>query len=131
MLHSAPALFYQGLRFGLTGLASYLLYIFLFFILSQRADEYVSLTIAYTLAAAAHFVASKYFTFQHSTRENLMAEVFKFGVLLCLTTLVNWASFYCARKGFHLDVFVALFMGIAMSSVLSFTVMRTWVFARR
>jgi putative flippase GtrA len=131
VFRSYPALAYQGLRFALTGLASYLLYVSLFFVFSQMLREYTSLTLAYIAAAALHFVASKYFTFLHKNRENIWAELLKFVVLLCFTTLANWASFYCVRTGFRLDVSIALFIGILASSTLSFTVMRAWVFARR
>jgi putative flippase GtrA len=124
---------FEGFRFALTGLSSYLLYVLLFYILARRIeiDEYASLVAAYMSAAALYFVASKYFTFSSRRRDNTSFEILRFILLLCLTTLVNWASFYCARAGFHLDLFVALFIGILMSSALSFTVMRTWVFARR
>jgi putative flippase GtrA len=122
---------HQGLRFALTGLSSYLLYVSLFFVFSQVLREYTSLTLAYMAAAVLHFVASKYFTFLHTTHENISAELLKFVLLLCLTTLVNWAAFYCARTGFRLDVSSALFIGILASSTLSFTVMRAWVFARK
>jgi putative flippase GtrA len=124
---------FQGFRFALTGLSSYLLYALLFYILARRIeiDEYASLVAAYMSAAALYFVASKYFTFSSRHRDNTSVEILRFVLLLCLTTLVNWASFYCARAGFHLDAFIALFIGILISSVLSFTVMRTWVFARR
>jgi putative flippase GtrA len=124
---------FQAFRFALTGLSSYLLYVLLFYILARRIeiDEYASLVAAYMSAAALYFVASKYFTFSSRRRDNTSVEILRFILLLCLTTLVNWASFYCARAGFHLDLFVALFIGILMSSALSFTVMRTWVFARR
>ena len=121
---------YQCLRFALTGLSSYLLYVFLFLVFSHVLGENTSLILAYIAAAALHFVASKYFTFLHTTRENISAELLKFVLLLCLTTLVNWAAFYCARTGFRLDVSIALFIGILASSTLSFTVMRAWVFAR-
>jgi putative flippase GtrA len=131
MFRLYPALACQGLRFALTGLASYLLYVFLFFAFSQTLREYISLTLAYMVAAALHFVASKYFTFLHKNHENISAEIPKFIVLLCLTTLANWAAFYCARMGFRMDVSVALFIGILASSTLSFTVMRTWVFVRK
>lgn len=126
------SLAFQGFRFALTGLSSYLLYALLFYILARRIeiDEYASLVAAYMSAAALYFVASKYFTFSSRHRDNISVEILRF-VLLCLTTLANWASFYCARAGFHLDVFIALFIGILVSSALSFTVMRTWVFARR
>ena len=80
-------------------------------------------------AAVLYFVASKYFTFTGRDRDNVPVEILRFILLLCLTTLVNWASFYCARAGFHLDVFIALVIGIVISAALSFTVMRTWVFA--
>ena len=126
-----PALVYQGLRFALTGLASYLLYVSLFFAFSQVFREYTSLTLAFIAAATLHFVASKYFTFLHKNRENISAELLKFAVLLCLTTLANWAAFYGARTGFRLDVSIALFIGILASSTLSFTMMRAWVFARK
>ena len=121
----------EGSKFALTGLSSYVLYVLLFHILSGRIDEYASLVAAYVSAAVLYFVASKYFTFTSRDRDNIPIEILRFILLLCLTTLVNWASFYCARAGFHLDVFIALFIGILMSSALSFTVMRTWVFARR
>jgi putative flippase GtrA len=125
------ALVYQGLRFGLTGLSSYLVYVSFFFLLSRLFSEYPSLIVAYVAAAALHFVASKYFTFLNETREKIHVEILRFAVLLCLTTVVNWAAFYCAKTVFHLDVFIALFIGILTSSLLSFTVMRAWVFARK
>jgi putative flippase GtrA len=127
------SLAFQGFRFALTGLSSYLLYVLLFYILARRIeiDEYASLVAAYISAAALYFVASKYFTFAGKTRDSVSVEILRFVLLLCLTTLVKWASFYCARTGFQLDVFIALFIGILISSTLSFTAMRTWVFARR
>ena len=131
MFRLYPALAYQGLRFALTGLASYLLYVSLFFVFSQVLGEYTSLTLAYMAAAALHFVASKYFTFLRKNRENISAELLKFVVLLCLATLANWATFYCARTGFGLDVSIALFIGILACSALSFIAMRAWVFARK
>jgi putative flippase GtrA len=131
VFRSHPALTYQGLRFALTGLASYLLYVSLFFVLSQVLREYTSLTLAYLTAAALHFVASKYFTFLHKNRENTPVELLKFAVLLFLTTLANWGSFYSARTGLRLDVSIALFIGILASSTLSFTVMRACIFARK
>ena len=131
MFRLYPALAFQGLRFALTGLASYLLYVFLFFVFSQTLREYISLTLAYLAAAALHFVASKYFTFLHKNRENISDEILKFILLLCLTTLANWAAFYCSRMFLRMDVSVALFIGILASSTLSFTVMRAWVFARK
>jgi hypothetical protein len=76
-------------------------------------------------------VASKYFTFLHTTPENISAELLKFVVLLCITTLVNWALFYCARTVFRLDVSIALVIGILACSTLSFIVMRAWVFAKK
>ena len=111
-----PALAYQDLRFALTGLASYLLYVSFFFVFSQMLPEYASLTSANILAAALHFVASKYFYVLHNNRENISAELLKFIVLLCLKTLANWASFYCARTGFRLDVSISLLIGILASS---------------
>jgi putative flippase GtrA len=123
--------FHQGLRFGLTGLSSYLAYIALFFLLSHLFGEYPSLIAAYVTAAALHFFASKYFTFLNATDEKIHVELLRFVVLLCLTTVVNWAAFYCAKTVFHLDVFIALFIGILTSSLLSFSVMRAWVFARK
>jgi putative flippase GtrA len=126
-----PDLAFQGLRFALTGLASYLLYVFLFFVFSQTLPEYISLTLAYLMAAALYFVASKYFTFLHKSRENISGEIRKFIVLLCLTTLANWAAFYSSRVFLRIDVSFALFVGILASSTLSFTVMRAWVFARK
>ena len=125
------SLAFEGFRFALTGLSSYLLYVLLFHILSGRIDEYASLVAAYMSAAVLYFVASKYFTFTSRDRDNIPLEILRFILLLCLTTLVNWASFYCARAGLHLDVFIALFIGIVISSALSFTVMRAWVFAGR
>ena len=122
---------YQGLRFALTGLSSYLLYVSYFLSFSHVLGEYASLTLAYMAAAALYFVASKYFTFLRKSRANISAELLRFIVLLCLATLVNWASFYCARTGFRLDVSIALFIGILASSALSFTVMRAWVFAKK
>jgi putative flippase GtrA len=121
----------EGFRFALTGLSSYLLYVLLFYILSGRIDEYASLVAAYMSAGVLYFVASKYFTFTSRDRDSIPVEILRFILLLCLTTLVNWASFYCARAGFHLDVFIALFIGIVISSALSFTVMRAWVFVGR
>ena len=128
---SYSSLFYQGLRFGITGLSSYLVYIALFFLLSNLFSEYPSLIVAYVSAAALHFLASKYFTFLNATEEKIHVELLRFAVLLCLTTIVNWVAFYGARTVFHLDVFIALFIGIVTSSLLSFTVMRAWVFARK
>ena len=124
-------LVFEGLRFALTGLSSYLLYALLFYIFSRRLDENTSLVVAYISAAVLYFVASKYFTFTGRTRDNVSVEILRFVLLLCLTTLVNWAAFYCARTGFQLGVLIALFIGILISSALSFTAMRTWVFARR
>jgi len=123
----------EGFRFALTGFSSYLLYVLLFYILSRRIgfDEYASLVATYMSAAVLYFVASKYFTFSSRDRDSIPVEILRFILLLCLTTLVNWASFYCARAGFQLDVFIALFIGIVISSALSFIVMRTWVFASR
>jgi putative flippase GtrA len=131
MFRSHSAVAYQGLRFALTGLSSYLLYVFLFFVFSHVLGEHVSLALAYITAAALYFVASKYFTFLRSTHENILAELLKFVVLLCVTTLVNWASFYCARTVFRLDVSIALLVGILACSTLSFIAMRAWVFAKR
>ena len=127
------SLAFEGFRFALTGFSSYLLYVLLFYILSRRIgfDEYASLVATYMSAAVLYFVASKYFTFTSRDRDGIPVEILRFILLLCLTTLVNWASFYCARAGFHLDVFIALFIGIVISSALSFTVMRMWVFASR
>lgn len=124
---------FEGFRFALTGLSSYLLYVLLFNILSRKIgiDEYASLVAAYIFAAVLYFVASKYFTFSSRDRDSISVEILRFILLLCLTTLVNCASFYFARVGFHLDVFIALFIGIVISSALSFTVMRAWVFASR
>jgi putative flippase GtrA len=64
VFRSYPALAYQGLRFALTGLSSYLLYVFLFFVFSRVLGDYASLTLAYVAVAALHFVASKYFTYE-------------------------------------------------------------------
>jgi putative flippase GtrA len=127
------SLAFEGFRFALTGLSSYLLYALLFYILSRRIGigEYASLVAAYMSAAVLYFVASKYFTFTSRDRYNISVEILRFILLLCLTALVNWASFYCASEGFHLDFFIALFIGIVISSALSFTVMRTWAFASR
>jgi putative flippase GtrA len=125
------SLAFEGFRFALTGFSSYLLYVLLFYILSGRFDEYASLVATYMFAAVLYFVASKYFTFTSRDRDSIPVEILRFILLLCLTTLVNWASFYCARAVFHLDVFIALFIGIVISSALSFIVMRTWVFAGR
>jgi putative flippase GtrA len=127
------ALAFEGFRFGLTGLSSYLLYVFVFSILARAIgiDEYASLVAAYMFAAILYFVASKYFTFTRKDRDNISVEILRFVLLLCLTTLVNFASYYFARMVFHLDVFLALFIGVVVSSALSFTMMRTWVFAGR
>jgi putative flippase GtrA len=125
------AVVFQGIRFVLTGLSTYLVYIILFYLLSRTLEEHASLILAYISASALHFVASKYFTFLNRTRENIHVEILRFGLLLGVTTLVNWASFYCARSVFHLAVFIALFIGILTSFILSFTVMRAWVFARK
>jgi putative flippase GtrA len=121
----------QGLRFAVTGLSSYLFYVALFFVFCHVADRYASLTVAYITAAAAHFVASKYFTFLHQNSEEILAEIWKFALLLCVTTVVNWAAFYCANSLLHLQVAIALMVGIGASSVISFTVMRAWVFASK
>ncbi|MBI5132526.1 MAG: GtrA family protein [Rhodopseudomonas palustris] len=128
---AAPALALQGLRFIITGVSSYVLYIVLFYFLSRHAGEYVSLVVSYVVAAAAHFVASKYFTFLHKSSVAIRAEVLKFGVLLCMTTVVNWGAFYGARTLLHLDTSIALFIGIVASSAISFTVMRAWVFVSK
>lgn len=126
-----PALIYQGLRFALTGLSSYLFYVFLFFALSHVFGEYTSLILAYVTATAVHFVASKYFTFLGKTHANIVPEFLRFAVLLCIATLLNWAIFYCARTVLGLDVQISLFVGILACSILSFTVMRAWVFAKK
>jgi hypothetical protein len=55
MFRLYPALADQDLRFALTGLARYLLYVSLFFVFSQMLPEYASLTSANILAAALHF----------------------------------------------------------------------------
>ena len=126
-----PALIYQGLRFALTGLSSYLFYVFLFFALSHVFGEYTALILAYVTATAAHFVASKYFTFLGKSRANLLPELLRFVVLLCVATLLNWATFYCARTVLGLDVSIALVVGILACSALSFIAMRAWVFAKK
>src|SRR4029434_3006168 len=112
MLRSHSALAYQGLRFVLTGLSSYLLYVFLFFVFSRVLGEHAALALAYMTAAALYFAASKYFTFLGKGRENILPELLRFIVLLCVATLLNWATFYCARTVLGLDVSIALIVGI-------------------
>lgn len=124
-------LLYLGLRFAVTGLSSYLLYVFLFFVLSRVLGEYTALVLAYVTATMLHFVASKYFTFLGKTHANILSELLRFIVGLCASTLLNWAVFHCARTVFGLDVSIALFVGILACSILSFTVMRAWVFAKK
>ena len=131
MLRSHSALVYQGLRFALTGLSSYLIYVFLFFVFSPVLGEHAALALAYMTAAALYFAASKYFTFLGGSRANLLPELLRFVVLLCVATLLNWATFYCARTVLGLDVSIALIVGILACSALSFIVMRAWVFAKK
>ena len=120
----------QIVRFGLVGVATYLLTVWTFELLYGQfcVRRRMAATLAYVAGVVAHFVASKLFTFSNWDIR-FHRQVPRYALLCLVNYLITMAIFECIVSWHALSTTLAFALAFPVTTIITYLTLRNWVFA--
>jgi len=115
------------IRFGVVGTVIYGFNFALLWLFKRIVPELVAVAIAYILAVAAHFTLNKLWVFGSRTTVR-GGEVTRYVLMVVICALCTSAMVWVAFRFITKNVFVANALALVPATLLSFLLMRRFVF---
>ena len=114
-------------RFGLVGTLVFGIDFGMLWLFKRLVPPLVAVSIAYLLGVTAHFSLNKWWVFRSQANVRGM-EVVRYVLTVCVCWLCTVSVTWLALRFVTSNVFVARYMAIPPASLLSFLLMRGFVF---
>lgn len=120
---------WQIVRFGMVGIATFLLNLLLFRILFGFLgfDYRIAVSIAYAVTVCCHFLLNRYFTFNAEQHEFGM-HVGRYGVMLAANYGITLAVMWTFVEIFRVSPYLGVIASTAATASSSFFMMKHFVF---
>ena len=117
----------KGIRFGLVGGFVCLVDLAMLWLFSRFTPPVVAVSVAYFIAVTVHFCLNKWWVFRNqSTAVGL--QVLKYALTVAACWLCTVAVFSLSLRWVTMNIFIAKIIAVPPTTLLSFVMMRWFVF---
>ena len=117
----------KGIRFGLVGGFVCLVDLAMLWVWSRFTSPIVAVSAAYFIAVTVHFCLNKWWVFRNQSTA-VGAQVFKYALTVAACWLCTVAVFSLSLRWVTMNIFIAKIIAVPPTTLLSFVMMRGFVF---
>ena len=117
----------KGIRFGLVGGFVCLVDLAMLWLFSRFTPPVVAVSVAYFIAVTVHFCLNKWWVFRNQSTA-VGSQVLKYALTVAACWLCTVAVFSLSLRWVTMNIFIAKIIAVPPTTLLSFVMMRWFVF---